>query len=74
MPKIKHAYSRFYIIDACLTNKLKPYPSIEDLAKACSDKVREGISTSTIEKDIRQMKRPRPHGFDAPIDIDCDLP
>ena len=68
MPKIKYAYSRFYIIDACLTNKLKPYPSIEDLAKACSDKVREGISTSTIEKDIRQMKRPRPHGFDAPIE------
>ena len=68
MPKIKSAVNRYHIIDACLTNKQKPYPTIEALAKACSDKIREGISTSTIEKDIRQMKRPRPHGYDAPIE------
>jgi predicted DNA-binding transcriptional regulator YafY len=68
MPKLKSAVSRYYIIDACLNNNLNPFPSIEALAKACSDKVREGISTSTIEKDIRQMKRPRPHGYDAPIE------
>jgi predicted DNA-binding transcriptional regulator YafY len=68
MPKIKSAVNRYHIIDACLTNSLKPYPSIEALAKVCSEKIREGISTSTIEKDIRQMKRPHPHGYDAPIE------
>ena len=68
MPKIKSAVNRYHIIDTCLTNRQKPFPSIEALAKACSDKIREGISTSTIEKDIRQMKRPRPHGYDAPIE------
>ena len=68
MPKIKSAVSRFYIIDACLTNPLKPYPTIEDLARECSERIREGISTSTIEKDIRQMKLSRPNGYDAPIE------
>ena len=68
MPKIKSAVSRYYIIDACLSNKQKPFPTLEELAKICSDKIREGISTSTIEKDIRQMKRPRPNGYDAPIE------
>ena len=68
MPKIKSAVSRFYIIDACLTNSLRPYPTIEDLARECSERIREGISTSTIEKDIRQMKLSRPNGYDAPIE------
>ncbi len=68
MPKIKSAVSRYYIIDACLTNKQKPYPTLEELASICSEKIREGISTSTIEKDIRQMKMSRPNGYDAPIE------
>jgi predicted DNA-binding transcriptional regulator YafY len=68
MPKIKSAVSRHYIIDACLTNRLKPYPTLEALARACSEKIREGISTSTIEKDIRQMKLPQPNGYNAPIE------
>jgi hypothetical protein len=69
MPKIKSAVSRYHIIDACLNNKLRPYPSLEKLAEECSLRIREGISTSTIEKDIRQMKMSRPHGYDAPIEI-----
>jgi len=68
MPKLKSAVSRYYIIDACLNNNLKPFPTIEDLANVCSERVREGISTSTIEKDIRQMKMSRPNGYDAPIE------
>jgi len=68
MPKLKSAFSRYKIIDICLNNKLKPYPSLEDLAKACSSRIREGISTSTIEKDIRQMKFSQPNGYDAPIE------
>lgn len=68
MPKTKSAVSRYHIIDACLTNTLKPYPTLEDLAKECSERIREGISTSTIEKDIRQMKSDRPQGYEAPIE------
>ncbi len=68
MPKIKSAVSRHKIIDSCLNNKLKPYPTLEDLAEACSKRIREGISTSTIEKDIRQMKLSQPNGYDAPIE------
>lgn len=68
MPKLKSAVSRYKIIDICLNNKMKPYPSLEDLANACSDRIREGISTSTIEKDIRQMKMKPPNGYDAPIE------
>ena len=51
MPKVKSAVSRYHIIDICLNNKFKPFPSLEDLAEECSKKIREGISTSTIEKD-----------------------
>ena len=68
MPKIKSAVSRHKIIDGCLNNKLKPYPTLEALAEACSKRIREGISTSTIEKDIRQMKLSQPNGYDAPIE------
>lgn len=68
MPKLKSAVSRYTMIDICLNNKLKPYPSLEDLAKACSSRIRGGISTSTIEKDIRQMKLSPPNGYDAPIE------
>ena len=68
MPKNKSAVARFNIIDACLNNKLKPYPSIAQLAKVCSEKIREGISVSTIEKDIRAMKLPTPQGHSAPIE------
>ena len=67
MPKNKSAVIRHNIIDGCLNNKMRPYPSLEDLANACSKKIREGISVSTIEKDIREMKRAYPFGYDAPI-------
>jgi len=68
MPKVKSAITRYHIIDTFLNNPRKPYPSLDALAQACSDKIREGISTSTIEKDIRQMKMDRPHGYAAPIE------
>jgi len=68
MPKVKSALIRYYTIDSCLNNPLKPFPSLEDLADACSERIRDGISTSTIEKDIRQMKMAPPNGYDAPIE------
>jgi len=63
----KNAYRRFRIIDSCIRNKMRPYPSMEDLIKACWEKLDMDISSEAIQKDIRQMKDPAPDGFDAPI-------
>lgn len=67
MPKNKSAAIRYRIIDQCLNNKLRPFPTIEDLTEKCSQVLGIEVSASTIEKDIAQMKRPAPLGFDAPI-------
>jgi len=67
MPKNKSALIRYRIIDTCLTNKQRPFPTLEYLAEKCAEKLGTEISASTIEKDLRAMKRSYPHGFDAPI-------
>jgi predicted DNA-binding transcriptional regulator YafY len=67
MPVIKDANTRYRVIDKCLNDKWKRYPTIEDLADACSRVLKSTISTSTIEKDIAAMKRPAPNGYSAPI-------
>jgi len=67
MPKNKSALIRYRIIDSCLNNKQRPFPTLEYLAEKCAEKLGTDISVSTIEKDIRAMKRSYPHGFDAPI-------
>jgi hypothetical protein len=36
-----------------LTNKRRPYPTLEQLAAKCSAILGSDVSTSTIEKDIR---------------------
>lgn len=70
MPQNKSASMRYRIIDSCLTNKRRPCPTLEDLARICSEKLDREISTSTIEKDLRAMKSPFPEGYDAPIVYD----
>ena len=67
MPIIKSAFSRYQVIDRCLNNKQRKYPTLEKLAEACWDKLNIEVSVSTIEKDIAAMKRPAPIGFSAPI-------
>lgn len=68
MPQIKNALIRYRIIDKCLRNKYKPYPSKEDLREACEESLYgsiegEHICDSTIEKDMFSMKMEH----DAPI-------
>ncbi len=68
MPPVKNARLRHSIINECLSNPYKPYPTIDDLREACEEKLfgsRNGsnISKSTIEKDLREMKEE----YDAPI-------
>jgi predicted DNA-binding transcriptional regulator YafY len=68
MPQIKHAQIRFRIIDRCLRNHFKPYPTKSELREACEEALfgsMDGahICDSTIEKDMFNMKMEH----DAPI-------
>lgn len=71
MPANKYALLRYRIIDRCLTNKGKPYPTKEYLRQACEDALYgsdgEQISESTIEKDLWAMRNEGDLGFYAPI-------
>ncbi len=68
MPQIKNALIRYRIIDKCIRNKYKPFPTKEDLRLACEEALfgsqdGVGICDSTIEKDMFAMKMEH----DAPI-------
>lgn len=68
MPHIKNALLRYRIIDKCIRNKYKPFPSKQDLREACEEALfgsihGEHICDSTIEKDMFAMKM----DHDAPI-------
>jgi len=71
MPANKYALLRYRIIDRCLTNKGRPYPTREDLRQACEDALfgsgGDAISLSTIDKDIWAMKNEGELGYYAPI-------
>ena len=63
MPANKYALLRYRIIDRCLTNPGKPFPTKEDLRQACEDALYgsdgEHISMSTVEKDLWAMRNRR---------------
>lgn len=68
MPHIKNALLRYRIIDKCIRNKYKPFPSKQELREACEEALfgsseGEHICDSTIEKDMFAMKMEH----DAPI-------
>ena len=63
----KEAYIRYIIIDTCITNKQKPYPSMEHLIEECERKLGKQFSISAIQKDIKTMKEDELLGFIAPI-------
>jgi predicted DNA-binding transcriptional regulator YafY len=68
MPHIKNALIRYRIIDKCIRNKYKPYPSKQELREACEENLfgsnyGEHICDSTIEKDLFNMRMEH----DAPI-------
>ncbi len=71
MPANKYALLRYRIIDDCLTNRFRPYPTKEDIQSACEDALYgssgEHISISTIEKDMWAMKNEGELGYYAPI-------
>jgi predicted DNA-binding transcriptional regulator YafY len=68
MPHIKNALIRFRIIDRAIRNKYKPFPTKEELRRACEEALfgnddGANICDSTIEKDMFAMKMEH----DAPI-------
>ena len=68
MSQIKNAQLRYRVIDRCLRNKYRPFPTKEDIRQACEEAIygsAEGIDIcdSTIEKDMFAMRME----FDAPI-------
>lgn len=63
----KEAYIRYTIIDACITNKRKPYPSMDFLLEECSRKLGKDFSISALQKDIKAMKEDELLNFNAPI-------
>lgn len=67
MPLNKDALTRYRVIDNCLNDKWKRYPTLENIADACTRVLGRTISSSTIEKDLTAMKNGMPNGAKAPI-------
>jgi predicted DNA-binding transcriptional regulator YafY len=67
MNQSKSAFRRYKVIDGLLRNKMRKYPSMNDIIDACWEKLDYQPSKETIQKDIANMKSPYPDGFDAPI-------
>ena len=63
----KEASIRYSIIDACISNKQRPYPSMENLIEACERKLGKQFSVSAIQKDIKAMKEDEQLAYLAPI-------
>lgn len=63
----KEAYIRYKIIDACIANKRKPFPSMQDIMDACEERIGKTFTVSTIQKDIKAMKEDEQLNFLAPI-------
>ena len=67
MPINKSAFRRYKVIDMLLQNKMKRYPTMQEIIEACYEKLGVDTSAETIQKDIAQMRMLPPDGFDAPI-------
>lgn len=68
MPPKSDATLRYKIIDKCLTNLYKPYPTMDDLIYAIERQLKTTVSKETIQKDIGNMKKSEEDGgYSAPI-------
>jgi len=68
MPPPSEAALRYAIIDRCLTNPYKPYPTMDVLKWEIERELKTSVSTATIQKDIAQMKKGEDEGgYNAPI-------
>lgn len=63
MPANKNALLRYRIIDSCLTNTRRPYPTLENIRQKIEEQLDDSLSTSMLNKDLAEMKRI----YNAPI-------
>jgi predicted DNA-binding transcriptional regulator YafY len=68
MPANKEAFIRYRIIDQCLRNKQRMYPTLAEIADECTHLLGKTFSESTIQKDIYAMRFDEGLGFEAPIE------
>ncbi len=66
MPVNKSALLRYRIIDSCLTNTLKKFPTKEFLISKIEEQIGTSISDSMLAKDLEDMRRE----YQAPIAYD----
>ena len=68
MPPPSDANLRYKIIDECLTNIYKPFPTMDHLKYTIERELKTSVSTATIQKDIAQMKKGEDEGgYSSPI-------
>ena len=73
----KSAHARYRIIDRCLRDKRKPFPTLDDLIDACSDGLAKlgktsNVGRSTIQHDIQDLREGRAIiGKRAPIEFNA---
>ncbi len=65
--KNKEAAIRYRIIDCCLRNRQRPFPTLEMLIEECTNMLGKSFSDSTIQKDIYAMRFDMALGYEAPI-------
>lgn len=57
MPANKSALLRYHIIDSCLTNSLRKYPTMEFIIAKIEEQLDIPLSNSMFTKDIESMRR-----------------
>ena len=63
MPVNKNALLRYRVIDSCLTNRQRKFPTMEFIMDKIEEQIGASISASMFSKDISQMK----NTYKAPI-------
>lgn len=63
MPVNKSAFLRYRIIDSCLTNRQRSFPTLQFIAEKVEQQLGNPISESMLRKDLQQMKET----YNAPI-------
>ena len=68
MPTTKEAFLRYRIINECLLNKQKTFPSKDELKEVIMDRLGlSSLSDRAFEKDLYDMRNDEELGFLAPI-------
>jgi predicted DNA-binding transcriptional regulator YafY len=70
MSKNLEAIIRYRVINNCLRNKFKKFPTKDELIEACENEIGTSISERTIDKDLFEMRTNESLGFLAPIRFD----